>query len=193
MVTNFDYDLLGQLAKIDYSDATPDVTWSLPDSKGRYTKIEDGAGARIISRPAVAGGETIVETLTPTASDGVAEIVSIIEKDAFGRMALMAASATNSAGGATELLEQTYSYGADGRLQGTDESTTGVAAVYNRAANSEFVNETVTYEGTLAGAIAGTAPERQRFTRAHRRGSRRVVGGVFATQRPLPVDPQLLL
>jgi YD repeat-containing protein len=48
--TDYDYDWLGQLQKVDYDGTdTPDVTWSLPDSRGRYTKLTDGAGEHTIS------------------------------------------------------------------------------------------------------------------------------------------------
>lgn len=50
VATDFDIDLLGQVKRIDYSDPTPDVTFSAPDAKGRYTIIADGQGTRTLAR-----------------------------------------------------------------------------------------------------------------------------------------------
>ena len=175
---DFHYDFLGQLVSINYSDATPDVTWSVPDARGRYTTIADGAGTRTLVRTAQpGGGEQLVETLTPANADGFATMTMTSVRDVTGRVTDIDATAD-----AIGLMDQTFSYdGADGRLRGTGEVLTGVAAMYGRATNSEFVNETVTYSGTLAGALAGAATERQRFTRS-RDGEGRLAG--VQTTRP---------
>jgi YD repeat-containing protein len=49
-VTTYSYDLQGQLTGIAYNDSnTPDVTWSIPDEKGRYTRLVDGAGTHTLT------------------------------------------------------------------------------------------------------------------------------------------------
>ncbi len=177
LVATYHYDLLGQLVSVTYSDGTPGATFSLPDTRGRYTKIEDGAGQRTFVRAAQGDGEQVTETLSPTGADGFAAMVMTTVRDAAGRITDIDASA-DTAG----LLDEIVAYNpADGRLLGVGDSLTGVAAMYGRSANSEFVNETVTFSGTLAAAIGGTATERQRFTRS-RDNEGRLAGAV--TTRP---------
>ena len=71
--------------------------------------------------------------------------------------------------GNVALLDQVYSYdAADGRLNATGESHTGIATAYYREANSEFVQHTVTYEGTIAEALASTESKWRKYFARHR-------------------------
>lgn len=56
------YDTLGQLTRIDYADATPDVTFSY-DAAGRRTSMTDGAGTQTYTYD-------LADQLTATSRDG---------------------------------------------------------------------------------------------------------------------------
>lgn len=174
VVTQFKYDLLGQLRSITYPDGsgTPNVVWSLPDAFGRYTKITDGVGARTIVRtPQAGGGENVVESVTPPAESPETYVATemTIARDVYGRLTDIDATA-----GAASLLEQSFSYGDDGRLQGTAESNTGLATVYWRSSNSNFVVHTLTYEGTMAEALANTQSNLRKYFDRYRDNEGRV-------------------
>ena len=141
-----------------------------PDALGRYTKITDGVGMRTIIRNPAADGELTTETLNTTGSDGFIELTNKTLKDVSGRVMNFESKADNLL-----ISNQEYAYdAADGRLRGTGEGNTGVAAVYYRDENSEFVAHTVTYQGTMAEALAENPAKWRGYFGRHRDGEGRL-------------------
>lgn len=104
--STYSYDpLTGELAGIDYSDVTPDVTFGY-DRGGRQTNVTDAAGARV--RGFNARGELQTEQATGGLLDQVQTQVNYDQY--LRRQSLQAAR------GPTTLASQTYTYDPASRL-----------------------------------------------------------------------------
>jgi len=78
VTTGYAYDAFGQLTVIDYSDATPDVTFAY-DRIGNMLSVSDASGTRVFTHDL--DGQTLSDTLSALGQD----FVLLESRDAFGR------------------------------------------------------------------------------------------------------------
>ena len=127
ITTTYNTNAAGEVASIDYSDSTPDVTYT-HDRLGRQTTIVDGAGTHVLAYEP--DGRLLVETNTAGILAGIGINSSY---DALNRRSSLTLN--------PQLSALTTSYGYDGasRLIGV---TNGVnTASYSYIANSPLVSQ----------------------------------------------------
>ncbi len=130
VVTEYSYDTAGELVGIDYSDATPDVTFDL-DRRGRVIGVSDAAGDHVFAFNSF--DQITSETITGGILDGV---MLANEYDAQQRRNKLKAYRHGEL-----LLEHTYSYDSASRLISVGNGT--VSADYTYHPHSDLVASTV--------------------------------------------------
>lgn len=136
VATNYTYDTTGGLTGIDYSDATPDVLFSL-DRLNRRTSTT--MGGTIITRTFLAATGT--PTSEACSGDDGAHTVSL-GFGSYGRRNSLDVSV-----GTEVLLHKGYQYDSFGRIWKVDDG--GVSAEYGYFPNSNLMEQTTT---SLAGS-----------------------------------------
>jgi RHS repeat-associated protein len=125
----------GDLTSIDYSDSTPDVSFSNYDRSGRPTTIVDASGVRTLTYN-IAGD---LETEQISGNGILSGITTSVGYDD-----LLRRKSLQSSLGTTVLNDQTYSYDGSGRLEKI--SSGAMEAIYAYGANSGLL-ESTTYTG----------------------------------------------
>jgi RHS repeat-associated protein len=142
VITNYVYDSAGTLISVDYSDATPDVVYTL-DRLGRQAKIVDGSGTRVLVY--TDEGQLDVETYTAGLLNGLG---IDHEYDALNRRDML--SIRN---GGTSIHAQSFAYGAASRLKSTGSGAYTVT--YGYSPNSPMV-ETIDFKHSGATVMTTT-------------------------------------
>lgn len=126
ITTTYVYTNTGEMVGIDYSDGTPDVTFSY-DRMGRQVAISDGSGSRTLTYD---GFDLIGEAMQY--SDGTTNLL-VRHIDSMGRSAGLDFGADYSV---------RYIFDAYGRFAGVTSTVMGVTRSfsYSRLANSELLN-----------------------------------------------------
>ncbi len=145
VTTVYSYNVAGDIAGIDYSDATPDVGLAY-DRTGRPKTIVDGVGARSLTYHS--SGHLEDETYTSGLLSGFAVDRSF---DALQR--LSALSALNSP--LSTLVTATYGYDAASRLETVTAGSN--TTTYSYVANSPLIESVVFRNGTTIRLTTGKA------------------------------------
>lgn len=149
--TTYGYDNAGELLTVNYSDATPDVTYTR-NRLGQITGISDGAGSRALTSSD--DGRPLTESYSGGMFNGVATTIGY---DSLKRRE----SYSLSAGGTT--IPVGYGYGAASRLETVTSGTD--AAGYSYLANSSLIGSvTQTRGGNTVLATAKAYDNANRLT-----------------------------
>jgi RHS repeat-associated protein len=139
IVTTYDYDGVGRLTSIDYSDSTPDVSHAY-DRAGRRVSTTDAAGTHTFTFDATSGGQLATWSV---GGSGVWSGLNVAHTYSSGQRS----SRATSLGGIT-LPTASYAYDAtSGRMASV--SADGITATYRYNANTGW-NEGVTYNSGLS-------------------------------------------
>jgi len=120
LTTSYDYDALGQLAGIAYSDNTPDVAFAY-DRLGRMVSVTDASGTRVFTHDP--DGKILSDTLSASGQ----EFALLESHDTFGRNTGYTLS--NTVSGVTSLIAGiTQGYDALGHI--SEVSVSGIPAPF---------------------------------------------------------------
>ena len=132
VTTTYDYTTSGELATIDYSDTTPDVTFTFDRMGRQATIIQNGITTSLAYNLA---GEQISETYSGGTLGGLS--LTNGYDPLLRRTNLVARNST------TALLQHAFAYDGASRLQKVTDYSTGTpySAWYNYVANSPLVSQ----------------------------------------------------
>ncbi|MBL9170605.1 MAG: RHS repeat-associated core domain-containing protein [Verrucomicrobiales bacterium] len=137
ITTTYTTNSLGDIVSVDYSDSTPDVTYTL-DRLGRKTTISQGSDTTAF---------LFTESGLPISEKGTAGTLNGLtitnQYDSLMRRSVVKAMVTSPA---TTLSSATYGYDPSGRLQGVTNGT--FSANYSYLGNSPLVSQILFRENT---------------------------------------------
>jgi RHS repeat-associated protein len=137
VTTTYTTNSLGDIVSVDYSDSTPDITYTL-DRLGRKTSISQGSDTTAF---------LFTDSGLPVSEKGTAGTLNGLtitnQYDSLMRRSVVKAMVTSPA---TTLSSATYGYDPSGRLQGVTNGT--LSANYSYLGNSPMVSQILFRENT---------------------------------------------
>ena len=138
ITTAYAYDAAGSLISVDYSDSTPDISYTR-DTLGRPTSITDAAGTRTLTYN---DDSTLAsETLPHILNHGISYVY-----DTLGRRAAM-----NLNNNGTAIASAAYAYDGMSRLATVSDGAN--SAEYSRIPGSSLLNTTLLRQGSGGQAV----------------------------------------